>query len=70
MTRAELAKLAHAVGSSQDLRWWRGALVRLSSRVLFVAFMAYERIANSTERVAFLRSNIFVVLASLLEGRF
>jgi hypothetical protein len=34
----------------------------LSSRVLFVSFMAYERLVNMTERAAFLRSNIFAVL--------
>jgi SAM-dependent methyltransferase len=34
----------------------------MSSRVLFLAFMAYERAVNSTERLAALRSSIFAVL--------
>ena len=34
----------------------------MSSRALFVAFMAYERAVNATERAAELRSNIFAVL--------
>ena len=34
----------------------------MSSRLLFVTFMAYERAVNASERAAFLRSNIFAVL--------
>ncbi len=34
----------------------------MSSRALFLAFLAYERLANSTERAGFMRSNIFAVL--------
>ena len=32
------------------------------ARPLFLAFMAYERIVNATDRLAWLRSNMFVVL--------
>ena len=32
------------------------------ARPLFLAFMAYERVVNATERAAFLRSNILAVL--------
>jgi len=34
----------------------------MSSRLLFMTFLAYERVVNATERAAFLRSNIFAVL--------
>lgn len=34
----------------------------MSSRALFLLFMAYERLVNSTERLADLRANIFGVL--------
>jgi SAM-dependent methyltransferase len=34
----------------------------MAARPLFLAFMAYERAVNATERAAFLRSNIFAVL--------
>jgi len=34
----------------------------MSSRVLFLTFMAYERAVNATPHAAFLRSNIFAVL--------
>ena len=34
----------------------------MSSPVLFVLFAAYERVVNSTERLAVLRANIFCVL--------
>jgi SAM-dependent methyltransferase len=34
----------------------------MAARPLFLAFMAYERAVNATERAAFLRSNLFVVL--------
>jgi SAM-dependent methyltransferase len=34
----------------------------MSSRVLFLAFTGYERVVNSSDRLAFLRSNIFAVL--------
>ncbi|MFT3775286.1 MAG: class I SAM-dependent methyltransferase [Minicystis sp.] len=34
----------------------------MSSRLLFLTFMAYERAVNSSEMAAFLRSNIFAVL--------
>lgn len=34
----------------------------MASRVLFLAFMAYERAVNASERLALLRSNIFAVL--------
>lgn len=34
----------------------------MSLRALFVAFMAYERAVNATDRAAVLRSNIFAVL--------
>jgi SAM-dependent methyltransferase len=34
----------------------------MSSRALFLAFVAYERLANSTERAGFLRANMFAVL--------
>jgi SAM-dependent methyltransferase len=34
----------------------------MSSRTLFLAFMAYERLVNSTDLLAMLRANLFVVL--------
>ncbi len=34
----------------------------MAARPLFLAFMAYERAVNATERAAFLRSNILAVL--------
>ena len=34
----------------------------LSARPLFLAFMGYERLVNSTDKLGFLRSNIFAVL--------
>ena len=34
----------------------------MAARPLFLAFMAYERLVNATERAAFLRSSIFAVL--------
>jgi SAM-dependent methyltransferase len=34
----------------------------MAARPLFLAFMAYERAVNATERAAFLRANIFAVL--------
>jgi hypothetical protein len=34
----------------------------MSSRALFLAFMAYERAVNATARLAPLRANIFAVL--------
>lgn len=34
----------------------------MSSRLLFMTFLAYERAVNATEHAAFLRSNIFAVL--------
>jgi SAM-dependent methyltransferase len=34
----------------------------MSSRILFLAFAAYERVVNSTERLGFLRANILSVL--------
>lgn len=34
----------------------------MSSRLLFLLFIAYERIVNSTELLASLRSNLFVIL--------
>jgi SAM-dependent methyltransferase len=34
----------------------------MASRAMFLVFMAYERLVNSTERLAALRANMFVVL--------
>ena len=63
-TKQTLTNLAHSAGFDVE----RLSLVEkepsygLYARPLFFAFMAYERIVNSSELVAPLRSNLFVVL--------
>jgi SAM-dependent methyltransferase len=63
-SRAQIARLAAASGFEVE----RLTLVEkepsygMSSRVLFLAFTAYERVVNATERLAPLRSAIFAVL--------
>jgi SAM-dependent methyltransferase len=40
----------------------------LAARPLFLAFMVYERVVNSTERLAALRANMFVTLRKPVAG--
>jgi SAM-dependent methyltransferase len=63
-TREAVARLASRRGLEvEDLRLVeKEPSYGMSSRVLFLAFTAYERAVNATPRAAFLRSNIFAVL--------
>jgi SAM-dependent methyltransferase len=63
-TRGDVERLAAGSGMAVE----QLALVEkepsygMSSRILFLTFLAYERAVNGSERAAFLRSNIFAVL--------
>jgi SAM-dependent methyltransferase len=63
-TRGDVERYAAEVGLVvEDLRMMeREPSYGMSSRLLFLAFTAYERAVNATDHAAFLRSNIFAVL--------
>lgn len=63
-TRTDLARFARRAGLEiEDLRLVeKEPSYGMSSRVLFLAFMAYERAVNASDKVGFLRSNIFALL--------
>jgi len=63
-TRADVVKQAHLAGFTVESLQLveKEPSYGMSSRLLFMAFMAYERLVNASERLSDLRANLFVVL--------